>query len=110
MKTEFYFTGISRIKMTNEKGSPTSTNEGVDLSLEVSKNLDKDMYLENGRPNKSGAKALTIALVQGLVANIHACHQKGYWDSAEHLRFIIHHLENGFTAQAQISDGIMEDK
>lgn len=35
-------------------------------------------------------------LVQGLIGNIHLAHEKGFRDSAEHLRWIISELERGF--------------
>jgi hypothetical protein len=46
--------------------------------------------------NEKGTKIATIVLIQGLVSNIHAAHQKGLWDSADHLKYIIKELERGF--------------
>lgn len=41
-------------------------------------------------------KTLSNVLVQGLIGNIHLAHEKGFRDSAEHLRWIISELERGF--------------
>lgn len=50
----------------------------------------------DGVVNKDGLKAQTQGLIQGLIANIHFAHQREYWDSVEHLRYIIENLEKGF--------------
>lgn len=72
-------------------------HRGTEFNLYMSSNLDQSHYItKEGVPNAEGAKALTQVLVQGLVANIHSCHEEGYIDSAEHLRAIISELERGF--------------
>lgn len=108
MNTEFWFTGISKVTMAHEKGAPKSTHVSTDIRLDVSPNMDKKQYLKNDLPTKEGVKPLTQCFIQGLVANIHKAHQEGWWDSAEHLRYIISELERGFVrADAKVSESTM---
>lgn len=68
------------------------------IGLQVSDNLDKSSYFEKPNVfNKRGSYAFTDASIDGLISNIHVAHQKGWRDSAEHLRFIIQELTDGFT-------------
>lgn len=46
---------------------------------------------------------MTLAMVQGLLGNIHRAHQDGAWDSAMHLREIIKQLQDGFVQHANIN-------
>jgi hypothetical protein len=75
------------------------------FNIEPSPNLDRDEYMENDLPTQEGCYALTETLCLGLIANIHLAHQKGYRDSAEHLRAIIQKLEDGFIEQTDIERG-----
>jgi len=102
---EFKFKGIVDLTMYHKIGDNKSKHVKTDFNLEVSKNLDKSKYLNNGLPTVAGTKALTSAFVQGLVGNIHQAHQNGYWDSAEHLRYIISELERGFIQVSHVSKG-----
>jgi len=78
-------------------GGQTSALKSVDFNLDISNNMNKSMYLDDdGLPTKVGTKALTQAFVQGLVGNIHQAHQNNFWDSAQHLRYIISELERAF--------------
>jgi hypothetical protein len=105
----FTITGISQIKLSYEKGAPKSKHVATHIRLEVSDNLDKKQYLDSKeRPTKEGSRALTQALVQGLIGNIHNAHQKGWRDSAEHLRYVIQELEKGFVQVADVKDGTMD--
>jgi len=105
----FTFTGVSQIELSYEKGAPKSKHVATNIRLEVSENLDKKQYLDpEGRPTAEGCRALTHALIQGLVANIHNAHQKGWRDSAEHLRHVIQELERGFVQVADVQDGTMD--
>lgn len=81
------------------EGMITTKHLATKFNLEVSKNLDKSQYIDpDGVPTAAGTKVLTNNFVQGLIGNIHQAHDKGYWDSAEHLRYIIAELERGFIA------------
>ncbi len=57
---------------------------------------------EQGLPTRDGSQVLSNVLIQGLVANIHMAHEKGFRDSAEHLRWIISELERGFVTVANV--------
>lgn len=103
---EFSFTGISKVTLSHEKGASTSRHVATDFRLDVSSNLDKSIYLDKEElPTKAGIKPLTQAFIQGLVGNIHWAHQNGYWDSADHLRYIINELQRGFVEVATMSKG-----
>jgi hypothetical protein len=103
---EFSFTGISKLTLVHEKGMTTSKHVATDFRLDVSPNLKQDLYLdESDLPTKEGVKPLTQAFVQGLVGNIHMAHNKGYWDSAAHLRYIIDELTRGFSTVAHSGEG-----
>ncbi len=104
---KFNFTAVSRVTLDNVPGELTSRHIATDIRLEISNNLDHHIYLKKGLPTKEGATLLTKALVSGLSANIHACHQKGYKDSAEHLREVIKQLEEEFITVADIQEGKM---
>lgn len=96
------FTGISRITLAHEKGMTTSQHVATDFFLEVSDNQDKTMFLDKeDLPTKEGIKPLTQCFLQGLVGNIHHAHQNRWWDSAEHIRYIISELERGFVQVAK---------
>jgi hypothetical protein len=105
---KFSFDAIVRLTLNHEKGSTTSTHIATDLRLEPGRGLDLKQYLDHGRATKEGSRVLTKVLVSGLAANIHAAHQKGYKDSAEHMREIIAELERQFIEPAKVIDGFME--
>lgn len=92
--------------MAHEKGASTSRLVATDFRLDISENLDRRVYLDKeDLPTKAAIKPLTQAFIQGLVGNIHAAHEKGYWDSADHLRYIINELQRGFIEVAKVSTG-----
>lgn len=105
----FRFTAISELVLEHFEGDAKSTHVATNLRLELSKNLDRKLYLKNDLPTKEGVKPLTQALVQGLIANIHHAHEKKFWDSAEHLRYIISELERGFVEVAEVKESTMKD-
>lgn len=98
----FKIEGRSVLTLEHKKGDKTSSYVKTDFNLEVSKELDRNQYLDKEDfPTAVGSKALTQAFVQGLVGNIHHAHQKGHWNDAEHIRYIIAELKRGFV---QIAD------
>lgn len=104
------FTGISKITLEPNPDGKSSSHVSTEFTLELSKNQDKNMFLDfKGRPKKEGVKPLTQTFIQGLVGNIHFAHQKGYWDSAAHLRYIIDELTRGFATVATAEEGTMTD-
>lgn len=103
---QFQFIASSKLTLEHKQGEPTSRHVRTDIILDISKGMDKSVYFDKeGLPTKAASKPMTQALVQGLVANIHQSHEKGFWDSAEHLRYIIAELEKGFAAVAKVSTG-----
>jgi hypothetical protein len=101
---QFSFEAKVVLTLEYKKGWTTSSHIATDFNLYVTGQLDKKEYLDaEGLPTKSGAKALSNVLVQGLIGNIHMAHEKGFQDSAEHLRWIISELEKGFIAVANTS-------
>lgn len=105
---QYHITAIVKATADYQQGDTSSRHVATDFRLEVSKHLDQSKYNDKrGLPTKDGSHALTVTLIQGLVGNIHHAHQKGYKDSAEHLRYIISELERGFVAIANTSEGTM---
>ena len=87
-------------KESNNKAKLIST----DFNLKVSEQLDENMYLdEEGLPTKIGSHAVSQCFIQGVIGNVHYAHEKGYRDSAEHLRYIISELERAFIQVPTIS-------
>lgn len=107
---KFSFTGISKVTLQHNKGQTTSQHVSTDIRLDPSSNLDARLYLEKGLPTKEGAKPLTQAFIQGLVANVHRAHELNHWDSAEHLRYINKEIERGVFTVAEVSKGEMTIK
>lgn len=104
---QFTFSVISRITLEHFKGQTKSKHIKTDLLLHCSPNLKRSLYLDKKElPTKEGLQPMTLALIHGLVGVIHMGHQKGWRDSAEHLRFIIAELEKGFANPADVSEGI----
>jgi len=100
---EFTIQGISILTLGYKDGQKAQLIS-TDFNLEVSKQLDESMYLdEEGSPTKDGVKALSQCFIQGLIGNVHYAHEKGYRDSAEHLRYIISELERAFVQVPTIS-------
>ena len=94
---EFSFEAKVVLTLEHKKGMATSKHIATDFNLDVIGELDKKQYLDKyDLPTKAGSKVLSNVLVQGLVGNIHLAHEKGFRDSAEHLRWIIAELERGF--------------
>lgn len=94
---EFSFEAKVVLRLEQKPGMSISKHVATDFNLYVSKELDINKYLDKeSLPNKDGSNAISNILIQGLVANIHMAHQKGFRDSADHLRWIISELERGF--------------
>lgn len=96
---EFTFSVRCDVTAEHTKGDASASVRHVktDVNLDVSKNLERDMYFtKDGVPNKDGVKAMTQTLIQGLVGNIHYAKQNGYWDDVEHIKHIVAELTRGF--------------
>lgn len=100
---EFSFEAKVVLTLEHKKEMTTSKHVATDFNLVVSDNLVRSQYLDKeGLPTLAGSKVLSNVLVQGLVGNIHLAHEKGFRDSAEHLRWIISELERGFITVANV--------
>lgn len=103
---EFNLQGKSMITLDYEKGNETSTLVQTKILLSVDDRVDHDHFFKaDGLPSAAGTKALSQCFTQGLVANIHQAHENGYWNNAEHLRYIIQQLENGFAHVGTVGEG-----
>jgi hypothetical protein len=94
----------------HKPGDTKPTVAQIDFNIDrISNNLNPRPYLSKGLPTAEGSKIITNAFTQGLIANIHACHEHGFRDSAEHLRYIIDNLQRGFVSQVEVTDGTFDD-
>lgn len=102
---EATFEGRVRLTLLSEGDTERPQIKHTDFALYVSDNMQRDAYIiGNGIPTENGSKVLTALFIQGLVGNIHLAHQKGWRDSAEHLRHIISELERGFVENVKIKE------
>lgn len=100
---EFSFEAKVVLTLEHKKGMATSKHVATDFNLDVIGELDRKKYLDSDDlPTKEGSRVLSNVLIQGLVGNIHLAHEKGFRDSAEHLRWIISELERGFVTVANV--------
>ncbi len=83
-------------------GGKTSKLKATEFNLDVSGIPQRQMIGPDGVPTKEGAKALTQAFLHGIVGNIHNEHQRGNWDSAAHLRYVISEMERAFAVSPKI--------
>jgi hypothetical protein len=98
----FSFEGKCVLELEHEPGMKKSRHVQTKFNLDVSKNLQRKQYLDNeDLPTADGSKVLTNVFVQGLIGNIHHAHEKGFWNDAEHIKYIIAELERGFVEIAQ---------
>jgi hypothetical protein len=98
---EFHFTAISKITLTHEQGAGTSTMKHTEISLEVSKNLDKKVYIDfKGYPKKDALKPISNAFIHGLVVNMRMGASKGWWSEGEHMQYVIDQLQKAFVHPA----------
>ena len=99
---QFQIIGKSIVTLEHKKGESTSRHICTEVNFGVSDNIDTSGFIDEKEelPNEAGTKALTQCFVQGLISNIHSAEERGYWNSAEHLRYIIAELERGFATVA----------
>lgn len=100
---EFSFAAKVVLTLEHKKGMTKSKHVSTGFNLIPDENLQSLEYLDSeDMMTKSGSKVFSNVLIQGLVGNIHFAHEKGFRDSAEHLRWIIGELERGFASVAQV--------
>lgn len=103
---EIHFIGVSRITLhaDSEGENERTTLKECNVSLQVSRNLERGMYLDDGLPGTNGIKPLTQCFVQGLIANIHRAHDKDFMDKDEHLAYIMDELKRSFNCTVVSED------
>jgi len=101
---EYGFEATVVLELIHNSSTDHSKHKSTRFALELIGPLKRDVYIKDDLPTDKGSEALTITLVQGLVGNIHLAHEKGWRDSAEHLRWIISELEKGFAAVGTIRE------
>jgi hypothetical protein len=102
---QYSFEAKCVLVMEQKEGEKASKHLQTKFNLDVSPNLDKTQYIDKyDLPTREGAQVLTNVFIQGLIGNIHASNQKGFWNDAEHLRFIISELERGFIEITKIDE------
>jgi hypothetical protein len=108
---EFEIEGRCVVTLDYSESDATSTHVSTDFNLDISKNVErKNFFDKEDLLTADGSKALSQCFIQGLIGNIHYAHQKGIWDSAEHMRYIISELERGFVIQANVSQSYFKEK
>lgn len=98
MKIEFQVYSSMQLEAPDSKQGMTECKAiHTDIALMVSKNLELSLYLDKkGYPNAAGSRVITEVLCQALMVNLHSAHVCKYRDSAEHYRYILKVLEEGF--------------
>jgi len=96
MTTDFSFTAISRLTIEHTQGAVNSQFKSCDLRLELSNNLNKDMYIRNELPTKEALKPITQALIHGLIVNMRMGAARGWWKEGEHMQYVIDELQRAF--------------
>lgn len=101
-----YKPGADRSKLVDSKFNLFIDDDANKLSGSHGK-INPDAYFDKeGLPTADGCRSITEILVTSLSANIHASHQKGFRDSAEHLRYVIKELERHFVAVVDIEKDV----
>lgn len=106
--THLYFIAVAKANFEYSSVMKGNRFLNAHIGLEISPNLSPDFFYDGGGKvfNKEGSVWYTEAAIAGLVANIHLAHQKGWRDSAEHLRHIMEMLQEGF---AQVMNDVKTD-
>lgn len=103
----FAFIATVLLEMTHTDNADHSTHRETQIMLQVSPNLKHSAYLnDDDLPTQAGCEALTMAFVQGLIANIKNAHTHNYWKDYEHIKYIIEELERGFVANGITGVGV----
>lgn len=106
MKVKFTTTCSVEVEHIDQQTKPKHVE--TCFALDVSSNLDVSKYVdEDSVITAVGSQVVTQTFVQGLLGNIHMAHQRGYRDSADHLRYVISELERGFIQVVKINQGHM---
>lgn len=118
---EFTFGVISTVTLDHKEGAPESKLMSSQYNLFIDDvenkkagsdiHIDKSMYLDGeGYPTAAGCQMITEVLVTAISGNIHAAHQQGFKDSAQHFREIIKNLEDQFILNVDIEKSAFGEK
>lgn len=100
---EFKIGAWVTMTLESENGDQKSEFKYLEFNLELGENVKESIYLDSGgHPTKDGSKALTICFINALVGNIHACQKEGFWKEADHIRYIIEKLQEGYVRSAEV--------
>jgi hypothetical protein len=102
--SEFTVTTILGVEKIGGKTAIQQT----ELILDFSEDLDADQYINKNLPNQAGCKAITNVLIQGLIANAHVCHNRGFLEVKSHMEYILEQLEIGCNKEATIRGEIIK--
>lgn len=98
--------GIIVLTLETDRDSKKVSLQKTKIALDIPEELDRSAYFDkDDMPTQVGSHTMTTIFIQGLIGNIHASHQKGFRDSAEHLRYIISELERGFVQVGELKEG-----
>lgn len=100
---KFTFKATVILTLENKEGDTNSSidevilvadaTSPVDNKLDINEPLDRKVYLtDQGEPTMAGTKAITVALISGLVGNIEYASKLGYWDKHAHRAYILDQL------------------
>ena len=106
----FKFKAEVLLELEHTKGETTSKHKGTSILLLPYLPLQRDKYVgKGGELTAEGSHVMMRALTSGLSSTIHYAHEKGFIDSAENLRKVIHQLEQEFIAVPTITKGEMPE-
>lgn len=107
-KCKVIISGTSVMELEGIDGAEKMSLKATSIILDIN-GLDRKYYFgKDGLPTALGAKGLTQAFIQGLVANIKTAHKEKFWDESGHIRYIISELERGFVSDAHVEKGYQE--
>jgi hypothetical protein len=107
---DFKFKAEVLLELEHTKGDATSKHKGTSILLLPYLPLEREKYVgRGGELTQDGCHVMMRALTAGLSATIHYAHEKGFIDSAENLRKVIHQLEQEFIAVPTIVKGEMPE-
>lgn len=108
-KTEFSIVAISEMQLVHFEGTKQSAVKGVNVRLDVSKNLDHSVYqTKAGQLTKEGCEAAISAQIGGLLTCIKWGHEMGYHKDYNAIQKVFDKLKEGFVAQSKTVLGKMD--
>ncbi len=100
---------ITVVPSSDENGDQPVSIKNVVFVFSPDESLLQEAYFNPDKTMTAHAiHPASQCFIFGLIANIMYAHERGYEDSAKHLRYIIKHLEEGFVAQYKMRQGTLE--